>query len=212
MPSSRICSARSRASSARRSSRSAPAPWAREIYAAAAPLVQKSKHHNHLEFLAHGMGMVSHEGAAAHRSRAGALSERIRATSRWRRAWWSRSRPRCCIRARLHQARGHRRRHRQRPRDLRRRRARLEQGGHGLRRASPRRTGVMPGHCAWHPRCCEPQQALLRRERVRAKHVPSRFRYAMSGDLTASLSRRSPPPSRATAAPPSPGSRTAAAA
>ena len=32
-----------------------------EIYAAAAPLVQKSKHNNHLEFLAHGMGMVSHE-------------------------------------------------------------------------------------------------------------------------------------------------------
>ncbi len=32
-----------------------------DIYAAAAPLVQKSKHHNHLEFLAHGMGMVSHE-------------------------------------------------------------------------------------------------------------------------------------------------------
>jgi Xaa-Pro aminopeptidase len=33
----------------------------REIYAAAAPLVAKSKHHNHLEFLGHGMGMVSHE-------------------------------------------------------------------------------------------------------------------------------------------------------
>ena len=33
----------------------------REIYAAAEPLVQKSKHHNHLEFLAHGMGLVSHE-------------------------------------------------------------------------------------------------------------------------------------------------------
>jgi Xaa-Pro aminopeptidase len=32
-----------------------------EIYAAASPLVQKSKHHNHMEFLAHGMGMVSHE-------------------------------------------------------------------------------------------------------------------------------------------------------
>jgi len=32
-----------------------------EIYAAAAPLVQKSKHNNHMEFLAHGMGMVSHE-------------------------------------------------------------------------------------------------------------------------------------------------------
>ncbi len=33
----------------------------REIYAAAEPLCAKSKHHNHLEFLAHGMGMVSHE-------------------------------------------------------------------------------------------------------------------------------------------------------
>jgi len=32
----------------------------REIYAAAEPLRAKS-HHNHLEFLAHGMGMVSHE-------------------------------------------------------------------------------------------------------------------------------------------------------
>jgi Xaa-Pro aminopeptidase len=31
------------------------------IYAAAEPLVVKSKHHNHLEFLGHGMGMVSHE-------------------------------------------------------------------------------------------------------------------------------------------------------
>ena len=31
------------------------------IYAAAEPLVAKSKHHNHLEFLGHGMGMVSHE-------------------------------------------------------------------------------------------------------------------------------------------------------
>ena len=32
-----------------------------EIYAAAEPLVKKSKHHNNLEFLAHGMGLVSHE-------------------------------------------------------------------------------------------------------------------------------------------------------
>jgi Xaa-Pro aminopeptidase len=32
-----------------------------EIYAGAKPLLDKSKHHNHLEFLAHGMGMVSHE-------------------------------------------------------------------------------------------------------------------------------------------------------
>lgn len=33
----------------------------REIYAAAEPLRSKSKNHNHLDFLAHGMGMVSHE-------------------------------------------------------------------------------------------------------------------------------------------------------
>jgi len=32
-----------------------------EIYAAAEALVQKSKQHNNLEFLAHGMGLVSHE-------------------------------------------------------------------------------------------------------------------------------------------------------
>lgn len=32
-----------------------------DIYAAATPLVARSKHHNNLEFLAHGMGMVSHE-------------------------------------------------------------------------------------------------------------------------------------------------------
>ena len=38
-----------------------PGALGREIYAAAEPLVMKSKHHNQLEFLAHGMGMVSHE-------------------------------------------------------------------------------------------------------------------------------------------------------
>jgi Xaa-Pro aminopeptidase len=32
-----------------------------EIYAAGEPLAKKSKHHNHLDFLAHGMGLVSHE-------------------------------------------------------------------------------------------------------------------------------------------------------
>jgi Xaa-Pro aminopeptidase len=32
-----------------------------EIYAAAEPLLKKSKLHNHYEFLAHGMGLVSHE-------------------------------------------------------------------------------------------------------------------------------------------------------
>jgi len=31
------------------------------IYDAAEPLVHKSKHHNHMHFLAHGMGLVSHE-------------------------------------------------------------------------------------------------------------------------------------------------------
>jgi len=31
------------------------------IYGTAEPLVQKSKHHNHMHFLAHGMGLVSHE-------------------------------------------------------------------------------------------------------------------------------------------------------
>jgi Xaa-Pro aminopeptidase len=34
----------------------------REIYQAGNALKAKSKHHNHMEFLAHGMGMVSHEG------------------------------------------------------------------------------------------------------------------------------------------------------
>ena len=32
-----------------------------EVYAAADPLVRKSKQHNHMHFLAHGMGLVSHE-------------------------------------------------------------------------------------------------------------------------------------------------------
>jgi Xaa-Pro aminopeptidase len=31
------------------------------IYGATEPLVKKSKHHNHMHFLAHGMGLVSHE-------------------------------------------------------------------------------------------------------------------------------------------------------
>jgi len=38
-----------------------PGALGSEIYAAAQPLVAKSKHHNHMEFLAHGMGLVSHE-------------------------------------------------------------------------------------------------------------------------------------------------------
>jgi Xaa-Pro aminopeptidase len=38
-----------------------PVVMGRDIYAAAEPLVQKSKYHNNMEFLAHGMGLVSHE-------------------------------------------------------------------------------------------------------------------------------------------------------
>jgi len=32
-----------------------------DIYAAAQPLLRRSSNHNHLDFLAHGMGLVSHE-------------------------------------------------------------------------------------------------------------------------------------------------------
>ena len=38
-----------------------PGALGAEIYAAAEPLVQRSTHHNNIEFLAHGMGLVSHE-------------------------------------------------------------------------------------------------------------------------------------------------------
>jgi len=38
-----------------------PGALGSDIYAAAKPLVAKSRHHNHMEFLAHGMGLVSHE-------------------------------------------------------------------------------------------------------------------------------------------------------
>jgi Xaa-Pro aminopeptidase len=38
-----------------------PGVLGKEIYAAAEPLAKKSKHHKYLDFLAHGMGVVSHE-------------------------------------------------------------------------------------------------------------------------------------------------------
>jgi Xaa-Pro aminopeptidase len=38
-----------------------PGTLGRELYAAAEPLVARSKYHNHMDFLAHGMGLVSHE-------------------------------------------------------------------------------------------------------------------------------------------------------
>jgi Xaa-Pro aminopeptidase len=37
----------------------------RDIYAAAEPLVRRSRQHNHLHFLAHGMGLVSHDNLFA---------------------------------------------------------------------------------------------------------------------------------------------------
>ena len=40
-----------------------------EIYAAAEPVLKKSKLHNHYEFLAHGMGLVSHEAPRLHQAR-----------------------------------------------------------------------------------------------------------------------------------------------
>jgi len=38
-----------------------PGALGKEIYAAGEPLCARSPHHNHLDFLAHGMGLVSHE-------------------------------------------------------------------------------------------------------------------------------------------------------
>jgi Xaa-Pro aminopeptidase len=38
-----------------------PGATGRDIYAAGEPLVAKSKYHNNMDFLAHGMGLVSHE-------------------------------------------------------------------------------------------------------------------------------------------------------
>ena len=38
-----------------------PGAMGGDIYAAAQPLLRKSNNHNHLDFLAHGMGLVSHE-------------------------------------------------------------------------------------------------------------------------------------------------------
>ncbi len=38
-----------------------PGVMGRAIYAAAEPLVRRSRQHNHMHFLAHGMGLVSHE-------------------------------------------------------------------------------------------------------------------------------------------------------
>ena len=97
-----------------------------EIYASAEALVAKSKHHNHMHFLAHGMGLVSHE------------APRLTATGPVPYDAYDATRPLetgmvvsvettlHASQARLHQARGHHRGDRHRLRHLRRRRARLE--------------------------------------------------------------------------------------
>ena len=65
-----------------------------EIYAAGEGLVAKSKHHNNMEFLAHGMGLVSHE--APHLTNNGPVpyTRRGRAPAAGERAWSSPSRRR----------------------------------------------------------------------------------------------------------------------
>ena len=52
---------RSSRSSGWDSRRCGPAPWAANFMPPREPLVKSRRHHNDLEFLAHGMGMVSHE-------------------------------------------------------------------------------------------------------------------------------------------------------
>ena len=106
-----------------------PGAMGGDIYAAAAPLVKKSKHHNNMEFLAHGMGLVSHEAPRltdtgpvpypaddADKPLEAGMVVSVETTLKH-------------PDARLHQAGGHRGGHARRPRGLRRRRARLEQGG-----------------------------------------------------------------------------------
>ena len=99
-----------------------------EIYAAGEPLVQKSKHHNHMHFLAHGMGLVSHEAPR--------LTDRgpvpydaydADAAAGGRHGGVGRDHA-ACIRSAASSSSRTRWRHRYRPRDLRRGRARLEQG------------------------------------------------------------------------------------
>ena len=112
-----------------------------EIYAAAAPLVQKSKAQQ-----SHGIprawyGHGEPRGAAPDRSRPGALSERIREGAAGSRHGGVGRDHVDASGARLHQARGYRGHHRQGPRGLRRRRARLESS----------RAGIAGGSLLWGP-------------------------------------------------------------
>ena len=104
----------------------------REIYAAAAPLVQRSRHNNHMEFLAHGMGMVSHEAPRlTDRGPVPYPSEYAKRAAGSGDGGLGRD-DAVAPEPRIHQAGRHCRRHRKGPRGVRRRRARLEQGGAGI--------------------------------------------------------------------------------
>ena len=113
-----------------------------EVYAIAAEEQATLPHRDTITFVAHGVGLISHEAprftdsgpipyAATHR------------IARSRRAWCSRSRPSSSPDLRLHQARGHARRDRGRVRALRRA-PRVDRGGlthpAGRRRIKPMRS------------------------------------------------------------------------
>ena len=70
-----------------------PGALGKEIYAAADAVLQKSKLHNHIHFLAHGMGLVSHE-APRLTNRGRCPTTPTMPTGRSKPAWWFRSRPR----------------------------------------------------------------------------------------------------------------------
>ena len=97
-----------------------------EIYAAGEERMRQSPHHNYMHFLAHGMGLVSHE--APRLTRRGPVpypDYDARPAAGGRHGGLGRDDD-AASHARLHQARGHRRGDRYRLRHLRRGRARLE--------------------------------------------------------------------------------------
>ena len=122
----RTCSARSRRSSAPRSSRSAPASWAARSTRRAEALLANRSQHNNMDFLAHGMGLVSHE--APHLTNHGPVpytDEDAHRPLESRHGDLGRNHAEASA-PRLHQAGGHGRGDRNRLRDLWRRRPRLE--------------------------------------------------------------------------------------
>ena len=81
-----------------------------EIYAAAEAVLHKSKLHNHIDFLAHGMGLVSHE--APRLTNAGPVPQQLRCekAARCRHGDFGGNHAAASA-PRLHQARGHGRRY-----------------------------------------------------------------------------------------------------